>query len=300
MSKRIEAREVGEMTDAVAGLHIAYVRTDAGSGPCRVSSIGLADIHVSSAAMGFSTLAHTYVPDDLCMFVFIDAAPSGSKFGGVALCAGQLHFYAPGTPFVGAQPAGLEATVLVAPVASMRQAAVRAEIDLPTSHSVEPMVPTPDVEYFTGVLRCATHAYSGDVDHVRRDELLEAASAALASQPLDIQRRRRLDSRAIVLDCISFVDATGSYQPSLRQLGRAALASESRVRQAFVEVLGAPPTQFFRYSLLGRLRSRLLDADARAASVTDVAASLGVTQLGRVAGRYRAVFDELPSQTLQR
>ena len=58
--------------------------------------------------------------------------------------------------------------------------------------------------------------------------------------------------------------------------------------------------QYFQYRLLSRLRDELVQADPAVESVTRIASSLGVTQLGRIAGRYRRLFDELPSDTLRR
>ena len=49
----------------------------------------------------------------------------------------------------------------------------------------------------------------------------------------------------------------------MSELCRAANASESSVRQAFVEVFDMAPTQYFQYRLLSMLRIELLRADAR-------------------------------------
>jgi methylphosphotriester-DNA--protein-cysteine methyltransferase len=139
-------------------------------------------------------------------------------------------------------------------------------------------------------------------DPVERGWLLDSAVTAMAAGRGRTRSRdeRRLDSKRIVLDCIEFVDATECHQPTMSELCRAACASQSRVRQAFVEVLDTPPIQFFQYRLLSRLRDELLQADPANESVTRIASSLGVTQLGRIAGRYRRLFDELPSETLQK
>ncbi len=64
---------------------------------------------------------------------------------------------------------------------------------------------------------------------------------------------------------------------------------------------GVPPSSYFRLRVLARLRELLLSADPRHDTVTALAASLGLTQFGRVAGRYKALYGETPpSQTLRR
>ena len=100
-------------------------------------------------------------------------------------------------------------------------------------------------------------------------------------------------------DCLEFVESSRSHHPSMGELCRAANASESSVRQAFVEVFDVPPTQYFQSRLLSTLRVELLRADHRDDTVTNLAFSLGVKHLGRMSGRYRAVFDEAPSDTLR-
>jgi AraC-like DNA-binding protein len=51
---------------------------------------------------------------------------------------------------------------------------------------------------------------------------------------------------------------------------------------------------------LKEVRRTLRDADPDAVHVAEVAQRFGFTQLGRFAGRYRAMFGETPSATLQR
>jgi AraC-like DNA-binding protein len=253
--------------------------------------------------MGFSAISQTDVPDDLVVFSLITAAPPGSVWCGVEVRVGQVNVYAPGTSFVGVNPVGLGATFLAVRTGAIERAAAGLGASPVVPSSVQPLRSRPSVERFRRAMwRASLHPEA--FDHARpMAELLAAAVDVLAdgdATSTSAEERRRLDSRKIVVACLDFVETTGCHQPSMTELRRAACASESRVRQAFVELLGAPPTQYFQYRLLSRLRDELLQADPGRDTVTRIASSLGVTQLGRIAGRYRRLFDELPSDTLRR
>ena len=301
MTIQIEAHEVDQFEMAIAGLQLDLVRTDKGIGPCRMTCAGSEDAMVSAGSMGFSAFTRTTIPDDCAVFLLVTAAPPGSAYCGVDLDLGQLHFYAPGTSFVGINPAGLGASILVVPTASIKSAAALLEIGDPNiAWSTDPLQGGPAVEGLRAMLTRLTATPEMLEDPREAERAKEWAAGALIA---DVAPQRgpapaRIDSRKIVRDAIDFVESTMTLQPTMSELCRAACASESRVRQAFVEVLDAPPTEYFRYRLLNRLRDDLLLADPITDSVTHIASSLGVTQLGRVAGRYRAVFGELPRDTL--
>ena len=299
---QVEALEVDGFESAVAGLEVEYVRTDAGHGPCRTTCAGAGDTMASVGSMGFSAIAQTAIPNDRAVFLLVSEAPPGAAYCGVELDVGQLHFYGPGMPFIGIEPAGLGVTLLVTSTASIMGAADVLETgDAMMGWSTSALPGGPAVKRLSSFL--AQLSLSPEMmDDVGATEL--AAELAANALTADTAHRRepagtRLNSRKIVRDAIDFAESTKTFQPTMSQLCRAACASESRVRQAFVDVLDAPPTQYFRYRLLSRLRADLLSADSTNDSVTHIASSLGVTQLGRVAGRYRGLYDELPSDTLR-
>jgi AraC-like DNA-binding protein len=267
-----------------------------------VSCSSVDDVMITTGRMGFSTISHLEIPEHLTILSLVTSAPPGSAWCGIEPTSGTLTAYGPGTPFVGINPAGLGATLLVATNQRIEEAAIDLGLPAPcASRSVDPIGPGPTVDSLRTALWRITATPDLMDDPVERGWLLDAAVTAMAASERSVgaQAERRLDSKRIVLDCIGFVNATDCHQPTMSELCRAACASQSRVRQAFVEVLDSPPMQYFQYRLLSRLRDELLHADPATENVPRIASSLGVTQLGRIAGRYPRLFVELPSETLR-
>jgi AraC-like DNA-binding protein len=300
MVVEVKVSEVDELATAIGSLDIDYVRTDTGVGPNRLMLAETTDLVLSVGKMGFSATANTEISNDVVVLGLITQAPSGGVWCGTELAAGQLFAFGPGTTFVGWEPTGLEATVLVASVDSLAAAGVQLGLGEPVSRrGVDPVPHRPETAQLIADLWVAT-AQPGLVEPpLGSTELLESAARALVdvdTQPGAVFRR--LDRRKIVSDCLEFVEASGSFQPSMSEMCRAANTSASCVRRAFVEVFDMAPKQYFQHRLLSRMRVELLRADPDDTTVTRIAGSLGVTHLGRTSGRYRAVFGEVPSRTL--
>jgi AraC-like DNA-binding protein len=84
------------------------------------------------------------------------------------------------------------------------------------------------------------------------------------------------------------------------ELCRLIAVSDRTLRSCCAEFLGMTPTQYMLLRRLEEVRRALRDADPDIVNVEEVAHRFGFTQLGRLAGRYRATFGETPSTTLQR
>ncbi|WP_244455207.1 helix-turn-helix domain-containing protein [Roseibium hamelinense] len=74
--------------------------------------------------------------------------------------------------------------------------------------------------------------------------------------------------------------------------------SRRTLHRAFIEVCGVTPSLYLRHWRLTRAREDL--RDGRAGSVTETALRWGYSDVGRFANYYRAMFSELPSETLAR
>ena len=85
---------------------------------------------------------------------------------------------------------------------------------------------------------------------------------------------------------------------TIAALSRTAGVSERTLRAAFHDVLGVSPKQYVIRERLRAAHDALCQANPETTTVTDIATAHGFYELGRFAGRYRALFGEIPSQTL--
>jgi len=86
---------------------------------------------------------------------------------------------------------------------------------------------------------------------------------------------------------------------SIAELAAAAGVSERTLRTAFCETFGVGPVRYLQLRRLHQIERALRAAHPEETTVAEVLARHGVWQFGRCASRYRRLFGELPSETLQ-
>jgi AraC-like DNA-binding protein len=87
---------------------------------------------------------------------------------------------------------------------------------------------------------------------------------------------------------------------SIDALCDAVAASRRTLHRAFLSVIDESPQAYVRRLRLHRIRHDLASESEAACTVALVANRWGIGELGRLAGLYRELFGELPSQTLAR
>jgi AraC-like DNA-binding protein len=104
----------------------------------------------------------------------------------------------------------------------------------------------------------------------------------------------------IVRSVVDLIEAEPERPWRLAELAAHAGVSARTLQEAFQRELGTSPLERLRRTRMERARAELLTADPSALSVTDIAVKWGFFHLGRFAQAYRAMYHELPSQTLSR
>jgi AraC-like DNA-binding protein len=112
------------------------------------------------------------------------------------------------------------------------------------------------------------------LENLKASEIVAAAMAALSKLEL----------------------ADGWY---VEDLAAAASVHSRTLLRAFHRVVGMGPVRYLRLRQLNEIRRQLLEAGKQGRTVTQVLQAAGANDMGRIAGAYKALFNESPSETLR-
>ena len=106
--------------------------------------------------------------------------------------------------------------------------------------------------------------------------------------------------KAMVEDARNYVLTHLHDTVTIAELCNALNTSRRTIQYCFQEVLNTNPVQYLRAIRLNSVRRELRDANPATTQVQDVAARWGFWHLSHFASDYRAMFGELPSDTLRK
>jgi len=98
----------------------------------------------------------------------------------------------------------------------------------------------------------------------------------------------------------TYLDQPGQGRVTVDTFVDAMAVSRRQLFRAFKTQLGVTPNHFVKYHRLSRIRRELVRPKSGPVTVASIAQTWSITELGRFAGEYRAMFGELPSETLAR
>jgi AraC family ethanolamine operon transcriptional activator len=111
---------------------------------------------------------------------------------------------------------------------------------------------------------------------------------------------RHGDRVAYVRRARDYIDAHLGDSLLLSRVAASAGVSSRTMELAFRDVLGVGPIKYIRTRRLNRARRLLLKASGGDRPVSEVAVDCGLFHLGHFSRDYKALFGELPSETLGR
>jgi AraC family ethanolamine operon transcriptional activator len=104
----------------------------------------------------------------------------------------------------------------------------------------------------------------------------------------------------VIHKALGFLRTKDRQDLHVEDLCRTVGVAERSLLRAFHRFFGVGPTQYLKLRRLNNVRCALQTHDCRQATVTEVLTTWGVTELGRFAGAYKALFGESPSETLRK
>ena len=132
--------------------------------------------------------------------------------------------------------------------------------------------------------------------HELPTRLLSAIATAESSRAPNIQRKRL----TALVQAEAYIKRHATADIGITDIARHAQVSQRTLEYAFVERFGITPKSFLKAYRLNLARRALRSTDRKTGAVTDIANGLGFWHMGQFAADYRAQFNELPSQTLDR
>ncbi len=103
----------------------------------------------------------------------------------------------------------------------------------------------------------------------------------------------------IVAQCHRMVATSGDSPPSVEELCLRLRTSRRSLQNSFRQVADATPVHYLRCVRLNAVRRELMSTRAVDLNIAQAAADRGFNHLSHFAQRYKALFGELPSQTMR-
>jgi len=144
------------------------------------------------------------------------------------------------------------------------------------------------------------HAVAGEIEARQEnfeDLIYEAILSLVEHSDLSYGRP---PAAAIVRRATELVEASPGIVPRVHVLAARLNVNPRTLQKAFHSVTGLGPNAYFRHCALNQARNALLQAHPAEDKVTAIATGLGFTEIRRFSVRYRELFGESPSQSLQR
>jgi AraC-like DNA-binding protein len=299
------AEDAETYSNSVAGIEIHSVRTGTGCCPSQLLAAEGDRFTFTSSKVGFPMVTETTLSDDVVVIAYMQAVPRGVRWCELDMEPGEILAYGPAAEHTARNLPGFEFMFVAFDVPRLVEYSdwLETRIEVPLRGRVHRLARTAK----TAAVGPAFLAFANSATSSRypppvvADDVVRATVHALSEEE-GVQRigaSKRIDSRHVVRNCIDYANALQRI-PSISELCLTAHVSERRLRQAFTDEFDLPPSQYFRAWALNQAHARLSYKQVNSTTVTRVACELGFDHLGRFASRYKQIFGESPSATLQR
>jgi AraC-like DNA-binding protein len=142
--------------------------------------------------------------------------------------------------------------------------------------------------------------YSQQALHGLEQELIDRLVECLSGRPIGVYEARGERCAGIMASFGQSIDTYPDQLPSVAHLCQELGVDERVLRRCCHAHLGLGPVRYLRLLRMQRVRRTLQNGTCGTTTVTQVVQRHGFGQVGRFATEYRALYGELPSETLRR
>ncbi len=291
----VEIREVDELGLVLPAARLDLARVNRGTEVAAIRSSFHDGVSGHVLGFGFTVLGGGAVDDSsLALGAPVVSGTTPTLWEGAEASVGDVSVFGPGSVHQCVDAEGLVIEVLCMEYESLRETADVLGVDIGDWDNRQAWLRSPG--WPGGSILDVGTELDPDAD---ASALLSSVALTLASASFDVGSRRALSSTQIVGRCFEYLDATGSWFPSIAELCEAGSVSERSLRRAFIGCFDRPPSQVLRARALSSVEQVLRDGTPHTTSVTDVAINHGFRHVSDFARHYRLAFGETPSKTLR-
>jgi AraC-like DNA-binding protein len=142
--------------------------------------------------------------------------------------------------------------------------------------------------------------YSQQARHGLEQELIDRLVECMSGGPIGVSEARHERCASIMTSFGQSIDAYPDQLPSMAHICKELSIDERVLRRCCQAYLGLGPARYLRLLRMQRVRHELRNGTYGTTTVTQVVQRHGFGEVGRFATEYRALYDELPSTTLNR
>jgi AraC-like DNA-binding protein len=286
-----------------AGLDAEYVQLETKPFAARWTVITLHDTVLQFSTADVALARRIRIPVGTCAFLVPLAVPESARWNARPISGNELIVCAPGSESYACDPGGTEFAIISVPERSAPAVLARTFVNagngdctlLPRARDAQTLQRS-----LRAVLQSSASGARIDVEAVL--VAVRGALEACVRHGVRFEPRRQTSAgrSRIVRRAEEFFRTHVGEPVSMAQLCSNAMVSERCLREAFYDMYATSPMRYLRLWQLHQVRRALRSPDGGRATVTDIATLHGFYELGRFAGEYKALFGEVPSQTLSR